>query len=164
MKKYSMIFSLLLLFGCGPTEDQRNIAEKAMEQIEACKGLGEDSIKIKGKCLVWSLKKNSLHSAHNALQDNIKYGSGGGSVTVFLISAEQEMLVGYYSISNKPGYRRWVDVYVVQYPEMKPIGIHEFVGFDPTKRRPVKYEPEYGVINTKRLVADWIESLPTETN
>jgi hypothetical protein len=132
MKKYSLMISLLLLlFGCGVTNDQEIVVKRAMGQIEKCKNLGEVPFAIKGKYLVWDLSTKSLHPANNLLPSEMRYHSGGGNITVFLVTAKQNQLVGTYTISGEPGYRQWVDVYVIQAPEMKAIGAHQLVSLDP---------------------------------
>ncbi len=157
MKKSYLIlqfFLVVLLFGCGVSEDQKNLANKAMEKIEACKSLGEAYFEVKGKCLVWSISANSLDPIQDRLPWEIRYRSGFGDVTVFLVSETECEIVGKYSVSGQPAYRRWADVYVVQAPEMKPIGCYRSHGLDPSNSRSVQNSPEFGELP----IAKWIEN------
>lgn len=160
LSRVSVSLLFIVLCGCGATDDQKNIVKQAARQIETCKSLNDSRFKIKGKCLVWDLSNNSLHHAHDLLPREMRYDSGPANVTVFLVTAKQSQLVGHYSISGEPAYRQWVDVYIIQAPEMKAVGIYELVSLDPRSSRPVQHTPEYG--DPTQPLADWITSLPKE--
>ncbi len=129
--------------------------------IESCKAMPHsEKIMIKGKALVWDLKSNSKSDAHAELPSDLRIGEKEKQVTVFIVTPEQNMLVGHYSISRQPGYRRYVDVYVIYWPEKKAAGLHSVVGFDPRHRRPVQHSPEYG--DYTKAVAAWIAGLPKQ--
>ena len=156
------VVCLPLLAGCAGAKQQRALAEKAKAKVAACKALGDQPFKRTGRCLVWDLEKDSLHSAHSLLDGSLKYDSGEGPVTVFLVSAKQKEQVGTYSVSHQPGYREWVDVCVVQMSDANdpgtPVSAHEVVSLDPRKSRPVQHTPEVG--DPAPPIAEWIRSLP----
>ena len=148
---------LQVLAGCGPSEEQRDLVQKAKNKIAECQGVRGDVLTRRGKCLIWDLEKDGLHRAQGLLPRALRYTSGQGSVTVFLVAAKNSQQVGTYSVSGQPAYREWVNVSVVQMPELRAIGIHKVVSLDPRRRRPVQNKPDYG--DPAPPIARWVESL-----
>lgn len=147
MKKVFLILQsifLIIIFGCGSSKDQRELANTALAKLEECKNIGGVLFESKGKCLIWDLSTNSLHSANKLLPDSLRYHSGIDNVTIFLVCEGISEKVGTYSISRESAIRQWIEIYIVQAPEMKPIGFHEIVSLNPRESRQVKYSPEYG--------------------
>jgi hypothetical protein len=164
-KRMRLILSLLCLFltaACGPSKEQRALAQRAKEKVADCKTAGDKPLERKSKSLVWDLAADSLYRAHGLLGD-LGYKNGGGPVTVFFVSAQRKVQVGTYSISHQPAYREWVDVCVVEFSEPtgdgRVLGSHEVVSLDPRRSRPVEQNPEVG--DPAPPVADWIRSLPS---
>ena len=142
-------------------EEIEKIISDARQQVEACKAIAEaEIIPIKGKILVWDLKASSRSKAHTEVPSELRIGEKEKRVTVFFVTAEQNVLVGHYSVSRQPAYRRYVDVYVIYWPDKKAVGRHSVVGYDPRQRRPVQHTPEYG--DYTKAVAKWIAGLPKQ--
>jgi len=153
-----LVFPAFLLVGCGPSQDQRDLVKKAESKIAECRAVRGDVFTRRGKCVVWDLEKDSLHRAHGLLPRALRYTTGQVPVTVFLVAAKQSQQVGTYSVSGQPAYREWVNVSVVQMPELRAVGIHKIVSLDPRRQRPVQNKPDYG--DPAPPIANWIESLP----
>jgi hypothetical protein len=151
---FYLLLTLVALFivGCGKQEE---IIKQAMVKIEECNKQGGVPFSIKGKCLIWDVANNKPHDSQKLIPDNIKDTSGRGDVTIFLVSAHKKKELGIYSISKQPGYRQWVDVCVVQAPEMKALGVYEITSLDPRTKRPVQHTPEYG--DPSIPIAEWIK-------
>jgi hypothetical protein len=154
--------TLIMTTGCGSTE-QRALAERARTKMGDCVAGGSEPLNRRGTSLVWDLKGNQLHPAHDRLDSSLRYRGGKGPITVFLVSAKQSQQMGTYSISGQPAYREWVNVCVVVFADPNDVGTvagaHEVVSLDPRRRRPVQQRPEYG--DPAPPLADWIISLPS---
>jgi hypothetical protein len=162
-RRTRLILSLLCLVltaACGPSKEQRALAQRAKEKVADCKTAGDKPLERKSKSLVWDLEADSLYRAHGLIGD-LGYSNGGGPVTVFFVSAQKKVQVGTYSISHQPAYREWVDVCVVEFSDPTGsgtvVGSHEVVSLDPRRSRPVQQSPEFG--DPAPPVADWIRSL-----
>ena len=166
MKKFKVIAVIsivawLVLWGVlrhKETERQRAIVNSVRVLIEDCKKMGDSPIFIRGKCLVWDTPKNSRSGAHAKLPGELKARSSDRQITVFMVLRERNVMVGRYSISNEPGYRQYMDVCVVYWPEKKAVGMHSVVSKEPVSSRTVEYAPEYG--DPTEPIARWISSLP----
>jgi len=149
------------LFSCGSGEISREkearIIRDTQSVVEMCNIMNPaDNIPIKGKILVYNTEPFSRSLVNSSLPTSLKASESDEHVTVLYISPEKELL-GYYSITNQPGYRLNMKIYVVYWPENKPAGIHLFKGPDPRHSRPVERfnpKPETGDF-TKKLIA-WI--------
>lgn len=141
-------------------ERKRAIVNEARNLIGECRKLGETPISMRGKCLVWDVTDDFYSGAHHILPEELKADSSDDPLTVFLVLPERNESVGRYSVSDEPGYRQYVDVCVVYWPEKKAVGMHSVVSKHPRMFRPVKYSPEYG--NPDEPVARWINTLPRE--
>jgi hypothetical protein len=140
------------------TERQRLIVNEVRPLIEDCKQLGEKPISIRGTCLVWDITKNFRANAHGLLPRKLRATSSDNEITVFMVLPQREELVGHYSVSKQPGYRQYVDVCVVYWPQKKAVGMHSVISKDPPLVRKVTHSPEYG--DPSKPIASWIESLP----
>jgi len=140
------------------TERQKEIVNSVRPLIHECKNVGDISISILGKCLVWDMTKNSRSDAHAKLSRELRASSSDNQITVFMVMPERNVLVGHYSISGEPGYRQYVDVLVAYWPEKRAVGMHSVVSKEPASSRPVQDVPEYG--DSSEKIARWINSLP----
>lgn len=141
------------------TQQQRRVIDAVRGLVEACKSqLAPGGAPIRGKALVWDVASDSRSAAHGRLPGDLKANGSDGQVTVFLVLGERTELVGTYSVSRQPAYRRSVDVCVAYWPEKQAAGLHSVVSADPRARRPVQQRPEYGDPNEP--IAAWIAALP----
>lgn len=156
------------------TEQRRAFAQKAGEKIAECKVLGDRRVTRSGKVLVFSgeaealLDPTTVYWPDPSLVGNLILHSPGtdpsdGPVTVFL-TEEHKVQVGKYSISGAAAYRRWVEIYVVQFRNFTDSGTavaaHTIEGLAPPGKRQVTQYEGYG--NMGQPIADWIRSLPTK--
>ena len=112
---------------------------------------------LKGKAMIWDATKNEVEMAYELLPDNLRASSQEGVVTIFSIIRRDQILQGYYSISNQPAYKEKMTIGVVYWPQRRSAGTAIVWGGNPPYSRPVSYHPGYGSsVNIK----NWVESLP----
>jgi Tfp pilus assembly protein PilE len=142
-----------------PPRKHREIIKEAKALVDNCKDVQEvDKIIIKGNCIVWDKESDSYSPVHSMLRKSMKAKSSDSRLTIFMVMKQRDVLVGRYSISKQPGYKRYVDVYVIYWPEKQVAGMHSVLSNSPRQTRPVQSNPEYG--NSSIPVASWINSLP----
>lgn len=125
-------------------ERQRTIVNEVLHLVEDCKHMGDARISIRGKCLVWDVIKDRRSGAYSKLPGELKASSPDSQITVFMIVAQRNVMVGRYSTSGQPAYRQYMDVCVAYWPERKAVGMHPVVSREPPLKRPVADIPEYG--------------------
>jgi hypothetical protein len=114
---------------------------------------------LRGKAMIWDATKDQVEMAYELLPDDLRASSRENSVTIFSIIRRENILQGYYSVSNQPGYKEKMIIGVVYWPQRTSAGSAIVWGGDPPFSRPVSYTPGYGSsVNIK----DWIISLPRE--
>lgn len=130
--------------------------------ISDCKEMGDATpisspITVHGKILVWNMMGDYRSGANVMLPQELQAISSDRKITVFMVLREREVLVGRYTLSGQPAYRRYVDVCVAYWPETKAVGMHSVLGAEPPSSRPVRHSPEYGDYNEP--IAKWIQAL-----
>lgn len=139
-------------------ESMRAIVNDVCPLIEDCKKMGDNTVSIRGKCLVWDMSEDFPDRANGILPKELKSGLFDREVTVFMVLPVRKVLVGHYSISGQAGYRQYMDVCVAYWPGKKAVGMHSVVSKEPVSSRSVVDIPEYG--NPSEPIARWIRSLP----
>src|SRR6266487_2985545 len=61
------------------------------------------------KVLVWDVRTNSKSPIDDYLPDRLRMQLGDRQVTVVFIVRRHKKVVGYYSISQEPAYKQYVD-------------------------------------------------------
>ena len=139
-------------------ERQRAIVNELSPLIDDCKKIGDVSITVYGKCLVWDMAEDCLSDSYIRIPTELRPRFWTRQITLFMVLPPKNQLVGYYSISHQAGYRQYTDVCVATWPEKKPLGMHSIIE-EPSLERAVKSTPEYGDFFDDPI-ADWIEGLP----
>jgi len=163
-----------LLVGCGvsTSQEQQSLAQKAKGRLADCNAIGDKLFKVQGsRFVVWSLEDNSLHEVHSRLNRSIRYSSGEGPITVFLVSGTRSQYVGSYTLELGLGgtlsnaYLQSLDVCVVQFSDIDDAGTalatHAVVGECPPFEFLLSPDEDrvdrYGPITPK--LAEWIRPL-----
>jgi hypothetical protein len=165
----SIILMIFVLCGCGSTRDQRRLAKRSYAEVQNSKPsriYDESSIEITGRALVWDVKHGKPHVAQKALPDELNYISGETDVTIFLVEEARKKdraKYGKYDFSGDIAWIQFIDVYIVQAPEMKPIGMYKVKAYPPRTRQslssPTYGDPVQGVVEfIERLSKRWIYS------
>ena len=163
-------------------EDHRYdaIAKETTNLIDQCKKRGDKPISILGKCIVWDVSKNQIHTADSYLPSqlrairsdtipvfsrekwelykaNMTKLKSVDTITVFMVLPATQTLVGTYSTSGQSAFRQNVDICVAYWPALKAIGMHSISGWDPSTSRQVSQYAQYGDLNMP--IQEWISSL-----
>lgn len=111
---------------------------------------------LKGKVMIWDYTKKDVELAYELLPDSLRASSRDSTVTIFCILKREQILRGYYSISNQPGYQEKMTIGVVYWPQRSSPGTVLVWGGEPAHMRVVRQSPEYG---SSVKIKEWIESL-----
>jgi len=109
---------------------------------------------LRGKVMVWDYTKKTVEQAYEMLRDDLRASPHDTEFTIFGIRKRWDETIGYYSISNQPALREYMEIGVVYWPSMTCAGYSKIEGGSPPAMRPVTYVPGRGSsINIK----NWIE-------
>lgn len=114
---------------------------------------------LKGKTMIWDATKNDVETAYELLPDNLRASSQDGKVTIFSVIRRDQIIQGYYSISNQPAYKEKMTIGVIYWPQRQNAGTAIVWGGDPPASRIVSILPGYG---SSVSIKDWVASLPRE--
>lgn len=166
MKRYSFIFFLIIILaslniGCiditGEIQKQKSIVNQVQPLIQNdVPSKNPNDLVLRGKALIWDITKDYRSPAYDQLPDNLKASSSDKAITIFIIKGARSVKVGTYSISGRPAYRNYTDIFVIYWPENKTDGLYSIVSAEPRSSRPVQYNEEYGDPN--KPIADWISN------
>ena len=112
-----------------------------------------------GGIVLLVLGYHEMHSINSTFNHILTGSPNDKSIMVFCIMSRGQIVRGYYSISNQPGYQERMTVGVVHWPSRKGLGSVEIWGDPPRQTRPVTYSPEYA---SAVRIKDWIEKLPRD--
>lgn len=158
---------------------QQAIVKEVVPIINSCRTAG-DNIEIVGKALVWDLTRNKdLDSqrewfeggwAGGRLENSRDATSSDKQITVFIIVRKREEAVGFYTGgSGETAYRKYADIAVVLWPDMRPIGFHVVVSEPPQTKyihrsrnlnNGITESQDYSsVYYSEKDIAEWINGL-----
>ena len=131
---------------------------------EECGQKGDQTVIIRGKCLVWDIEKNTVSKAHQLLPEDYAAKNNKGQLTVFLVAPGKKEQVGNYSISNAAAYRQYMKIYVLYWPEKEAVAIHTVMGNSPPKDLMTQPGTRGGEVvgKTAEPIAEWIQTLQKE--
>ena len=140
-----------------------HIINDSKKLVKECIKLGDISVQIKGKCLVWDEQFDRLDSdVSNSLPLALVAKPDDSPVTVFMILPIRYIKEAQYTVSGQPAYRAYADICVIYWPEKVAVGMHTVMGGLPEKTRVPRKEPGYG--SASAAIANWIIGLKKPDN
>ena len=127
--------------------------------------MNDSAISIKGNVLIFDPRLGSGGWVISTLLgEELRASYNDKEITVFIVETKQLELVGHYDpeLEGWAAYRARYDIYVIYWPEKKPVGSHTIFS-DPPPHIEVTGSGEPGKLGRIGNIEDvvrWIETLP----
>jgi hypothetical protein len=134
---------------------ERKIVQGVSDMRDQCRPAPD--LVLADRVLVWDVASDHRSGAYDALPGALRARAKDRGMTVVLVLGTRTEQVGTYTISQQPGYRQYVDVCLVHWPDRRVLGMHSVVSSEPPSSRIVQARPEYG--DPDAPIANWLSGL-----
>ena len=124
-----------------PIEEELRIELQDVIKEAKSTSINIDSTTLRGKALIWDIKENRIHNANTNLPQEIQFEASdfNNTFTLFLYEEIDKKPIGTYyqkqfifdTSTYQQAYTRYINVYVVYFPEKKIMGKLSFTINDP---------------------------------
>jgi hypothetical protein len=126
------------------------------QKNDSVSAVHEGKININRKILIGEKIGAKIYLSEVRVSSKMVASLGEKSVTVIIIYNRGNYVSGKYIISQKEGYTKFADVYVINWPEKELLGRFRLHAYPPEKIDWLaRSEHRYG--NIDKMISDWVE-------
>lgn len=167
---FMMMTLVFCTTSCESEEDKKRnaIYNDSLMMIDDCKNMDNATIKIYGKVMLFDYDQSEVklfdyyrrYMYCMAYLEDLAASPYDNEITVFIISTKKLNLVGYYEPGRGEAYRASFTIYVINWSQKKPLGMHTILSNPPKAVKSSGAGRLGDVTGDVYDIVKWILSLP----